>query len=112
MQQAPARSQIQSIQAVQRLFLLSSLLIQLLIVLYNVQTLMQRVSEQIQSLQELQTSNSTTPIISFPGNQLLRPRFLHSLEFSSIWEPILYPMSTSTGTLTGKLAQFMMRYEI
>ena len=110
-QQAPARSQTRLIQAVQKSFLLSSLPIQLLIVLYNVQTLMRRVSEQIRLLQELKTSDSTTPIISGSGNQLLRPRFVHTLGFLSIWESMLSPMSTTTGIPMTKPAQFITLYE-
>ncbi len=72
---------------------------------------MQRVSEQIQSLQELQISDSMTPIINFPGNQLLRLRFLHTLGFSSIWESILSLISATTGILIRKLAQFITLFK-
>ena len=73
---------------------------------------MQRESEQIQSLQELITSNSTTPIISGLGNQLLHPKFLHTLGFLSIWESMSSPILTTTGTPMRKLAQFITLYEI
>jgi len=72
---------------------------------------MQRKSEQIQQLQELKISDSITPIISVPGNQLLHLRFLHTLGSSSIWEFILSPISMTTGILTGKPAQFITLYE-
>ncbi len=72
---------------------------------------MQRVSEQIQLLQELKISDSMTPTISFPGNQPLCPRFLHTLGFLSTWESIQSPILTTTGILTRKSSQFITLYE-
>jgi len=53
-----------------------------------------------------------TPIISFPRNQLLYLRFLHTLGLSSIWESIFSLISMTTGILTRKLAQFITLFEI
>src|SRR5579871_5925219 len=97
---------------VQKLFLHSSLPIQLLIVLYNVQTRMQRKFGWIQLLQELKTFASKPPAISVPGNQLLRPRCLHILESSSIWESMFSLISTITGTLKTSPGRFIPLYEI
>src|SRR6266480_1171114 len=74
--------------------------------------LMQSVSKQIQLLQGLKISDSTTPTVSGSGNQLLYLTFLYTLGFSSIWESMLSPMSMTTGILIMRPAQFITLYEI